>query len=140
MARPLSTSWSRSALTEPEQRELLRLIDAVPEDATPKHPAVVEVLAYRRSLQLPPWASGLDHRMRLGDIAAGLASLRRLADCLDWGDDPSFPCDCAGCQRRARLGVHHTIEEYQRLGLFCERTTMRSTVETNATLRITAGT
>jgi hypothetical protein len=121
MARPLSTSSSRHALTEPERRELLRLIDTVPNDATLKHPAVVALLEYRRSLRVPSWAPRFDYRMRLGDIATGLASLRRLAECEDWGDDPTLPCDCAGCQRRARLGVHHTVEEYKRLGLFCER-------------------
>jgi hypothetical protein len=109
------------------RHELLRLIDEDPDDATPKHPAVVAVLQYWRSLQVPSWAPGLDYRIRLGKIAAGLDSLRRLADCDDWGGDPTLPCDCAGCQRRARLGVHHTIEEYERLGLFCERRRPRLT-------------
>jgi hypothetical protein len=112
---------SRRRLRDEERLELLRLIDAVPDDATVKHPAVVALLEYRGSLRVPSWAPRFDHRMRLGNIAAGLASLRRLAECEDWGDDPTLPCDCGGCQRRARLGVHHTIEEYQRLGLNCER-------------------
>jgi hypothetical protein len=106
----------------PEQRdELLRHIAAVPPDATADHPAVVAVLAYHRSLPVPRWSPGLDYRIRLGNVAAGLDSLRRLAECDDWGDDPSEPCDCAGCRRRAVVGVHHTFAEYKRLGLFCER-------------------
>jgi hypothetical protein len=107
---------------EPAQRdELLRLIAAVPPEAGPKDPAVLALLAFHRSLSVPPWAPGLDYRIRLGNIAVGLDSLRRLADCRDWGDDPTLPCDCAGCRRRTRLGVHHTFEDYKRLGLFCER-------------------
>jgi hypothetical protein len=118
LARP---EQPRRSLPREQRRELLRLIDAVPDDATVKHPAVVALLEYRRSLRVPSWAPPLDYRIRLGDIAAGVASLRRLAECEDWGDDPALPCDCGGCRRRARLGVYHTIEEYQRLGLFCER-------------------
>jgi len=104
MARPLTRTVERRRLADGERGELRRLIDAVPADATVTHPAVTALLAYRRSLQVPPWAPVLDYRVRLGDIAAGLASLRRLADTRDWGDDPALPspheCGCSGCRLR----------------------------------------
>jgi len=74
----------RRALTAEQRREMLRLIAAVPPDAGSEHPAVVELLEYHRSLHLPPEAPGLDYRIRLGNVAAGLSSLRKLADCEDW--------------------------------------------------------
>jgi hypothetical protein len=80
----------------PEQRkELLRLVAAVPREATPDHPAVHALVAYHRSLHVPWWASGSAY-LRLGgmcsdgrtNIAVGLAEMRRLAECDDWGDVP----------------------------------------------------
>jgi len=87
MARPLTRVVERRRLADGERGELRRLIDAVPADATVTHPAVTALLAYRRSLQVPPWAPRLDYRIRIGYIAEGLASLRRLAECEDWGDE-----------------------------------------------------
>lgn len=87
---------SRSALTAEQRRDLLRLVAAVPPDATSKHPAVIALLEYRRSLDTPWWAPGGTAYLRLpldcyADghtcLARGLDEMRRLAACEEWGDE-----------------------------------------------------
>lgn len=110
------------------------LIADVSPDAEPTHPAVRALIAFRATLEAPWWAGGGTAYLRIGGMCAdgrtntavGLDLMRRFADCSDWGADPSLPCDCAGCQRRARLGVHLSYEAYKSLGLFCERRETRS--------------
>ena len=80
-------------LTDEQRGELLRHIAAVPTHAGPTHPTVKALVAYRRSLDVPWWAPGGTAYLRVGgmcadgrtNVAVGLAEMRRLADCDDWG-------------------------------------------------------
>jgi len=64
-------------VTAEQRAEVLRLIDAIPADATYAHPTVVELLDYMRSerLVIP------DHRLRVPDthatLESALATVRR---------------------------------------------------------------
>jgi hypothetical protein len=71
---------------------------------------VVRLRAYLRDLHVPSWVrTGVTY---LGlNVEEGLGQARRLAGLRDWGADPSQPCDCAGCRRRALFGVYHTAED-----------------------------
>jgi hypothetical protein len=94
---------------------MLRLIAAVPGDATPDDPAIHALVAHddalRRSGVVPWWARSGTPWLRLGGmctdgtsaIDAGLQQMRRLADCEDWGDDPTrtAPSDCTCSECRA---------------------------------------
>lgn len=88
MARPRDpeAATTRRRLTDEQRRQLRRRIVAVPSDATVDDPAVKELLAYYASL--PSWIPAMDYRIRLGNIDAGLTSIRRILDVEDWGDDP----------------------------------------------------
>ena len=87
----LRTPPSPRSLTPSEREELTALIDAVPLDATPKHPAVIALREYRERLRdhVPSWApSGIAY-LRVGPVRYGLDLMRQLALLDDWGDDPS---------------------------------------------------
>jgi hypothetical protein len=113
---------ARRRLSQEDSRELIQLLDAVPADADAEDARVRDVLAYFAALDIPGHMRVSDHRLRLGGSpAALLEQIRAVATCIDFGRDPTLPCDCGGCGRRQRLGPYHTIEEYKRLGLFCER-------------------
>ena len=87
----LRTPPSPRSLTPSEREELLALIDAVPLDATPKHPSVVALREKRERLRdhVPWWApSGIAY-LRVGPVRYGLDLMRALAMTDDWGTDPT---------------------------------------------------
>lgn len=86
--RPRHESSPRR-LTDEQRTTLRRRIAAVPPRATLDDPAVTDLLDYYQSLEIPWWAHGFDYRMRLGNVAAGLASMRRILDLDDWGAEPT---------------------------------------------------
>jgi hypothetical protein len=83
-------------LTHEQRNALLRHIAAVPNEAGPGHPTVQSLIAFRRTLDVPWWAPGGTAYLRVGgmcadgrtNVAVGLAKLRMLASCEDWGDAP----------------------------------------------------
>ena len=97
MAELRRTPTAQHALAREQRAELLRLVAAVPDDVGPDHPTVKALVAYRRSLHTPWWVGGSTAYLRVGgrcqdgrtNVQVGLAQMRALADCDDWGDAPA---------------------------------------------------
>lgn len=86
------------------------------------------MLEFYEALEIPWYARNtawMRYLVSAERLEEALNGLRRVAACLDWGEPPGTPCDCERCRRRAVVGVHHTLEESQRLGIVgCDRTDM----------------
>ena len=87
----LRQSDEQRSLDPADRRELLRLINAVPDNAAPEHPTLIALVAFIRSLDVPWWVPGTGTFLLRIDacfggpdgertIDAGLREARQLAE------------------------------------------------------------